>query len=422
MNVLIISDAYPPEIRSAAVLMSELARGLCERGHTVSVLTCYPQYNLTAEDRRRFADQRANFDLMEEGVRVIRAPAKDIHNCGPIRRGISFVKLPLIISRAAKVLKNIEAIIHYSPPLTLGLAAVWLKKRFNAAYIMNVQDLFPQNAIDLGILRNRAAIALFRHIESYCYRNADWITCHSQGNAAYLRRQMSNGQMVSVVHNWVELTDYQVSASPVPREELGLKNKFVLFFAGVMGFAQDLGTVIECARCLQDYPDIAFLLVGDGVEKDKLLAQAKGLDNVHFHPFIGAKDYPAWLASADVGLVTLQKSMKTPVVPSKILGYMAAGKAWIASVNPQSDATVIARQGHCGLLCKPGDPQDMARTVLKLYNDRDLLSQLGQNGRHYCLSHFGKSHCLDRYQTILSELKARRKIQHNPKFAISLFA
>src|SRR3990172_8418188 len=123
MNVLIITDAYPPEIRSAAVLMSELATGLRDLGHAVSVLTCYPQYNLTAEDRDRFADQRANFDVLEEGVRVIRVPAKDIHNCGPIRRGISFVKLPLIISRAAKVLKNIEAIIHYSPPLTLRVAA-----------------------------------------------------------------------------------------------------------------------------------------------------------------------------------------------------------------------------------------------------------------------------------------------------------
>jgi len=140
------------------------------------------------------------------------------------------------------------------------------------------------------------------------------------------------------------------------------------------------------------------------VEKDKLLAQAEGLDNVHFHPFIGARDYPAWLASADVGLVTLQKSMKTPVVPSKILGYMAAGKAWIASVNPQSDANIIATDGNCGLLCQPGDPQDMARTVLKLYNDRDLLSQLGQNGRGYCLEHFSKSHCLEQYESILSRL------------------
>jgi len=404
VNVLIITDAYPPEIRSAAVLMSELATGLRDLGHNITVLTCYPQYNLTPQARDRFADREANFDLTEDSVRVIRVPAKDIHNCGPIRRGISFVKLPWIMTRAAKVIKNIDAIIHYSPPLTLGVAAVWLKKRFNCPYIMNVQDLFPQNAIDLGVLRNKPAIALFRYVESYCYRHADWITCHSPGNAQHLHRQISNGQQISVVHNWVQLSDYQVSPSPVPRQKIGLENKFVLFFAGVMGFAQDLGTVIECARCLQHHPDIAFLLVGDGVQKPRLTAQAQGLHNVYFHPFISAADYPSWLASADVGLVTLAKTMKTPVVPSKILGYMAAGKPWIASVNPQSDANAIADQGNCGLLCKPSDPTDMADVVLKLYHDRALLDQLGQNGQGYCQQHFTKSRCLDQYHSILCRL------------------
>ena len=99
MNVLIITDSYPPEIRSAAVLMSELAVGLRDLGHTVSVLTCYPQYNLTPRDRQRFADSRANFDTTEAGLRIIRVPIKDIHNCGPLRRGISFVKLPLIMTQ-----------------------------------------------------------------------------------------------------------------------------------------------------------------------------------------------------------------------------------------------------------------------------------------------------------------------------------
>ena len=386
--------------------MSQLATGLRDLGHSITVLTCYPEYNLTPEARRRFADKQANFDLTEDAVRIIRVPVRDIHNCGPIRRGISFIKLPVIMTRAARVLKDIEAIIHYSPPLTLGIAAVWLKKRFNCPYIMNVQDLFPQNAIDLGLLRNKPAIAFFRYIESYCYRHADWITCHSPGNADHLHRQISNGQRISVVHNWVELTDYQVSPSSVPRRQLGLNNRFVLFFAGVMGFAQDLGTVVECARRLRDYPDIAFLLVGDGVEKDKLVAQARGLNSVHFHPFISAADYPSWLAAADVGLVTLAKSMKTPVVPSKILGYMAAGKPWIASVNHESDANLIASDGQCGLLCNPSDPQELANAVLKLYNDRSLADHLGHNGRRYCSENFSRSRCLEQYDRILSELTA----------------
>lgn len=409
MKVVLITDAYPPEIRSASALMFDLATGLRDWGHEVTVLTCYPKYNLTAEDRSACTNGKWKHDAVEDGIRVIRVDAKGVHNTGPIRRGMAFLMLPFLFRRAGAILDQVDAIVHYSPPLTLGVAAVWLKKRFRATYIMNVQDMFPQNAVDLGVLRNKGAITFFRAIEDYCYRNADFITCHSEGNAALLTKKLGDGKKVCVVHNWVDPREYDVAVGHSFRERLGLDGKFVVFFGGVMGFAQDLGTVVECARFLRDQPDIYFLLAGDGVEKRNLLRQAQGLNNVRFQPFVSRKEYPYWVKGCDAGLVTLRPTMKTPVLPSKVLGFMAAKKPWIASVNHESDVRVIAEEASCGLICNPGDPMDMARAVLQLYASPEKRQLLGENGRNHCRREFCKSKALAAYHRLVLQSNQRRR-------------
>ncbi len=408
MHTLLITDSYPPEIRSASGLMHDLAAGLRDRGHRVSVLTCYPQYNLTAEAKERFADRAANRDACEDGIRVIRVEAEGVHNCGPFRRGLAHLRLPPAFARAAGRLRDVDAVLHYSPPLTLGLAAVWLKRRCGAAYVMNVQDLFPQNAIDLGVLRNPAAIALFRFIERCCYRNADHITCHSSGNRDVLMRTVRADTPISVVPNWVDLTAYdEAPASPL-LAAIGLRGKFVLMFGGVMGYAQDLDTVIECARLLADYREIAFLLVGDGVEKERLVGRAGGLANLRFHPFVAPDEYTSLVRTVDVGLVTLCGAMQTPVVPSKILGFMAARKPWIGCLPVEGDAWRLGRRSRSALLCRSGDAVDMAKAVLRLFRDRERARRVGQRGREYCERHFARTVCVDRYHAILCELREGR--------------
>ena len=421
MHTLLITDSYPPEIRSASRLMHDLAMGLRDRGHCVSVLTCYPQYNLTEEARERFADRAAKRDAYEDGVRVIRVEADNVHNCGPLRRALGHLALPVRFARAAHRLADIDAIVHYSPPLTLGLAAVWLKRRYGAAYVMNVQDLFPQNAIDLGVLKNPAAVALFRLIERCCYRNADLVTCHSSGNRDILKRLVGAETPVSVVPNWVNLADYDEAAESSLIEEIGLQAEFVLMFGGVMGYAQDLDTVIECARMLTDHGEIAFLLVGDGVEKERLERKAQGLGNVRFHPFVSPDEYVGLLREVDAGLVTLRGSMRTPVVPSKVLDFMAAGKPWIGSLPPTGDAWRVGERSGSALLCPPGEVTEMARAVLRLYRDREERHSMGRRGREYCERHFARGVCVDRYHAILSKLrrKAAARWTRRPSVEVS---
>lgn len=407
-RLLLITDAYPPEIRSSSTLMRELAEGLRDRGHEVFVLTTYPSYNLTPQARQEFRNPARNLFRDEGNIKVIRVPTPPLHNVGRIVKGLSQLTLPILLSATGVWLRHLDAIIVYSPPLPLGLVAAALKKATGARFILNVQDLFPRNAVDLGILRNPALIAAWEYMEDICYRAADAVTCHSQGNIEWLRRHhalQGTPEKVQLVYNWVNCDEYeQARPDETMRQELGLYDRFVFIFGGVMGFAQDLETIVCAAAKLVDHSDIVFLLVGDGVEREKLQDLAKGLRNVVFHPFIEPNRYIRWLKTADAGLVTLRASMKTPVVPSKILGFMAAERPYLAVLPRESDAWIITKEAGCGLIVEPGVPESVATAVVELASNRVKAREMGKKGYIYCRRHFSKQACIDRYESILRSM------------------
>jgi glycosyltransferase involved in cell wall biosynthesis len=182
---------------------------------------------------------------------------------------------------------------------------------------------------------------------------------------------------------------------------LGVAGKFLLLVGGVMGYAQDVDTIIDGARRLQHDPEIVFLLVGDGVQKERLMEKAAGLPNVRFHPFIDPREYTSLVRGVDVGIVALRADMHTPVVPSKILPYMAARKPWIGSLNVESDACTIGREAGCALLCGAGRPETFADAVLRLHRDVRLRRRMGEAGRRYCERHFSSTAAIDLYDRVL---------------------
>jgi glycosyltransferase involved in cell wall biosynthesis len=173
-----------------------------------------------------------------------------------------------------------------------------------------------------------------------------------------------------------------------------------------MGYAQDLETVVGCAHLLKDRQQIIFLLLGDGAEKKSLMkkSQSLGLTNIKFLPFVSKEEYPFWVRVADVGLVTLKRSMKTPVVPSKILGFMAAGKPILASLNSESDGIRIVEEGQCGINVPAGDPRTMAEAILKLLADEEERRKMGQRGRLYAEKNFSRAACVTQYEEIFKNL------------------
>lgn len=400
MRILLVSDAYPPEIGSGAKLMAELAGELAARGHAVTVLTSWPSYKLAVSHRAdRFSER-----MMEGQVQVLRVETLPLHNSNFITRGFAQLFAP---HQFWRVLKKHEpqpfgAVLVYTPPLPLASVGAWAKRE-GARFVLNVQDIFPQNAIDLGILNNPLAIALFRWIERRAYAAADTITAHSEGNRELLiAANPSIASRLTVLHNWVDM-DVPSRAATDFRKEFGLEGKFVAVYGGVTGPAQGLEVILDVAGRVRDLSDLVFLIVGEGTEKARLEARAlqEGLGNVLFKPFVAQDLYPSLLLFSDIGFLTLSPKMKTPVVPGKILGYMAMSLPVLAIVNHESDAHGIIREADCGHVCNSDDPDAAERLVRDLYQRRGELAEIGRKGRDYAAAHFSKPRIADQIEGML---------------------
>lgn len=297
-----------------------------------------------------------------------------------------------------------DAVVVYSPPLPLGLVGLRIR-RSGARFLFNVQDIFPQNAIDLGVLTNRLQIRFFRWMERRVYRGADVVTVHSDGNrACLLAADAGVESKLHTLHNWVDVDRHRDGPPGVDfRERLAIRRRFVAVFAGVMGPSQDLERVLRVAHALRDDPDLLFLLVGDGTERAALeeLAGELALPNVRFEGFVSRDVYPDLLKACNVGLVCLSPKNRTPVVPGKILEYMAAGLPVAAFLHEGSDAHALIRDAGCGVTADSADLDACVAAMRTLREGADTLEGRGRAGREYAARHFSKDACVSRLESLL---------------------
>jgi glycosyltransferase involved in cell wall biosynthesis len=384
--------------------MKELAEELSARGHQVTVLTSAPLHRLDQTD----AEKAWPEFIREEGVSVVRARTFALHQVGYLRRGLGILFGPLQMWRALgkHIATDFDIVFIYSPPVTLGVIG-YLAKRQGARVIFNVQDIFPQNAVDLGILRNPLLIGFFRWIERFSYRHADIITAHSKSNLDLL--VAANSVMASkfrILHNWIDISNYSDQPAKDYRRQFGLEAKYVALFAGVLGPSQNVDMLVEVADKLRDLDDFVLLVVGDGTEKQRAesLAHARGLRNLMFRPFISQDDYPDLLASVDVGLVCLSTAVKTPVVPGKILGYMVASLPVAAFVNAESDVHQLMVDAKCGASCVSDDLAKMELILRSFHQNQEDSRRMGSSGRKYAVEHFSKDRITGEIERMMEEV------------------
>ena len=400
-NILIIADSYPPEIRSAAQLMKDLADGLNQRGHQVWVATSYPRYNLTAATETSWPTIKN-----ENGIKVIRIKTLPHHKVNFLIRGIAQILMPSIFFREIKknIKDKIEVVIVHSPPLPLTRAAFQLKKYFGAKFILNLHDFFPQNAIDLGILKNKIIIKFFEKMEKNAYLGADAIVVPSKSHKKYLIEKKGVVESkISVVYHWLDLEPFlKAQRTHKFRKLYNLEDKFIFLFAGVIGPSQGLELIVKVAEKLKNNPEIVFLLVGDGSAKKDLMKMAEDLQlkNVIFQPFVSLEEYPELVKDCDVGIISLTAKNTTPTVPAKLTGYLAAGLPVVAFLHAQSDGGEIIQEAQCGYVVRAGDLDQALKIIQKIYQEKDKLKELGTNGLNYALTHFTVENCVNNFEKL----------------------
>ncbi|MEK7574218.1 MAG: glycosyltransferase family 4 protein [Patescibacteria group bacterium] len=401
-TILIITDSYPPEIRSAAQLMKDLADGLRDKGHNVFVATSYPKYNLTDSENTTWPEITD-----ENGVKVLRIKTLPHHKVNFIIRGMTQLLMPYIFFR--KIKKNIKekidiAIVH-SPPLPLALAAYKAKQFYGAKYALNLHDVFPQNAVDLGILKNKILIKFFERMEKNAYKNSDLIVVPSNEHKKFIeeKRNVPLGK-TQVVYHWIDSKPFlKAEKTGRFRKLYGLENKFIFLFGGVLGPSQGLDLFIRIANKIKNNKDIVFLFVGDGSARENLVKMAKerNLENVVFKPFVSSEEYPELVKDCDVGIICLTARNTTPAVPAKILGYMAAAVPVIAFLHKESDGLSIVEEARCGYGAVSDDEGKALEIILKMYNEKERMKEYGENGLKYLLENMEKKVCVDKFEKLL---------------------
>ncbi|MFA5275714.1 MAG: glycosyltransferase family 4 protein [Candidatus Omnitrophota bacterium] len=396
MKIILVTASYPPEIRAISLMMLELAQGLEKNGHELTVITAYPRHNLSGPEKSRVFKEVE----FENKVRVIRIKAPSISNVGYIARGLAQLLLPIIfIFKAKKLIKEkIDAVIVYSPPLPLALFGIWLKARYKAKFMLNIQDIFPQNAVDLGILKNKMIVKFFEFIEKKAYKSADVITTHTDTSRQFLiSNKIIRENKVGVIHNWIDVDMYHnVKPTGFYRKLYNVEGKFVFLFTGVIGPSQGLDFILKVAQKVSDVPEIIFLIIGEGTEKIRLrkAASESKLNNVIFGDYVSLQEYPALVKEMDVGLVCLSILNKTPVIPGKIIGFMAASLPVVAFINKESDAHYLIQKAKAGYSSYSDDSLKAAEIIKNIYSQRAGLALYANNGYQYVRDNFSKEVCI----------------------------
>lgn len=391
MNILIVTDSYPPDVRSAAELMQGLAITLTKRGHDVSVVTSSHESGIREED----------------GVKIIRVKTLPHHDVSFIIKGLSWLTMPWFFwSAVKKHCKAIDAAIVHSPPLPLAKVAEFAKKKYKAKYVLNVQDIFPQNAIDLGVLHDKHVIRFFEGMERHAYASCDVIATPSHEHEAYLvEKRGVPKEKIHVIYHWVDTRPFtEAKNTGAFRKKFNLENKFIVFFGGVVGPSQALDIVIRLGKRVEKtHPDIAFLVCGDGSEKKRLMEmkEKEHTDNVYFENWVPKEEYRNLLKEMDVGLITLTAKNTTPAVPAKLMGYLAAGIPALGFLHEKSEAHKIIKEAECGASAIYEDEDACLQALLSLYNNKARLKELGQNGLCYAEKYLTPEVSVEKWEKIM---------------------
>jgi colanic acid biosynthesis glycosyl transferase WcaI len=347
----------------------------------VGVVTGMPHYHVTGDDVRYRGERRMREPM--EGMDVLRVAVPQIARHRDLGRGLWHLNAGLASASARTFAREFDVAAVFSPPLFLALAPWWN----HLPFLLNIQDIFPAGAVELGALRPGITLSLLQRAERWIYGRASLVTVHAPGQKRHFH-ELAPSEKVVHFPNWVE-TDEILPGERGNRfrRELGFADKtFVVSFAGVIGRAQGLDLVLRAAERLRAESNVVFLLIGDGLEKPALEASAArmGLSNVLFLPMQPKERYVEILAASDACLVTLNARAGAAVIPSKIGSIMSAGRPIIASL-PDGDAAQLIRDANAGVIVPPNDATALAQAVIGCNEDAQLRARLGRNGRRYAV-------------------------------------
>ena len=415
MKILYVSQYFPPEMGAPAARAAELAHHWAEAGHDVSVLTGFPNHPtgvVPPEWRSRL--RRLVYREEVDKVNVFRTWLWPLPNRKAHERMRNYVSFFLSAALRGMTIPRPDVIVATSPQLLVALAGWWIAFARQIPFVFEVRDLWPESLAAVGAGNEDSLLYhALAAVAKFLYQRAETIVVVTPAFKEHLiRRWRVPAEKIAIVENGVE-TDLFTPASPPAnaalRQQLGAEDKFLVCYVGTMGMAHGLETLLDAAAQLQhESPEVQFLLVGEGAEKQRIkaLAESRALSNVTFLDQQPRERIPAFISASDACLVLLKKTdvFKT-VIPTKMLEFMSCARPVILGVDGQ--ARQIVEEAGAGLVIEPENSVALVQAVKQLAANRDLGISLGKNGREYIVQHFSRGRTAEKYiRTLQAVLKA----------------
>jgi len=375
MRIAIIADTFPPLRTSGAVQLRDLSREFVRQGHAVSVLL--PETN-----------QAENWRLEEiEGLQILRLKAPRSKDVGYVRRTLAELAMPFFMLKNMRksplALEQWDGVVWYSPSIFHGPLVRALKKSSNCKSYLIIRDIFPEWAVDMGLMGRGLPYQFFSAIARFQYKVADTIGIQTPGNRIYFRlwSQYPNRRL-EILQNWLD-RPAKVPCS-IKVHETQLVGRKVIVYAGNMGVAQGLDIFIDLATKVKNRLDVGFLFVGRGSEAARLKtkAQVLKLEYLVFFDEIDPDEISDLYAQCKAGIVALDPRHKSHNIPGKFLTYMQNGLPVLANVNSGNDLSLMIREEQVGFVCESNRIEELQDSLEKLLLQVETDSQISNRCKH----------------------------------------
>jgi glycosyltransferase involved in cell wall biosynthesis len=394
MKILLINQSFVSPEEPGHTRHFEMAKFLRSRGHELVIVASDMNYQTgqrTVDTRGLYVEQSI------DGIRVLRAYSYPSLHRSFFWRVISFISFMFSSVWTALRVKDADIVMGTTPPIFQAVSAWIVALIRRKPFLLEVRDLWPEFGVSMGVLKNPVVIALARGLENFLYARATHILVNSPAYRTYMLEKGLPEKKVTFIPYGTDIDMFNpgVDGSSI-RQRLGLEDKFVVLYAGAMGPANDIYTILRAADRLRNESKIRFVFFGAGKDLGRIQEDAhkKKLDNVIFAGVAPKKDMPSVVASADVCLAILQNiPMFRTTYPNKVFDYMAAGRATVLVIDGVIREVIEASNG--GVFVTPGDDALLAKTILELSRDPQRVQQLAQDAREYLVTHLNRRDKMD---------------------------
>jgi len=409
VKILFLTHYFPPEVNAPANRTYEHARRWVADGHDVSIVTGVPNHPkgvLFPGYRNRWF-QREEID----GIHVVRTWMYLTSNEGFARRTLNYLLFAMTAVLASLRLGRPDVVIATSPQFFCGLAGVvvsWLKWR---PFVLEVRDLWPDSIVQLGQLESGPVVRALEALETLLYRSARVIVVNTRAFIEHIASRGVARERIELVYNGIDPHLFQ--PQPADRAllaEYGLEDKRVIAYIGTLGLAHGLFTIVETAERLRHEPEIAFVLIGEGADRQRIEREARerGLDNLHLVGLRPRDEIPRWIASSTVLLVMLRDlPVFRTVIPSKLFEFWAQERPVVLAA-PEGECQQLVAESQSGYVVAPEDPEALEAAIREILGDPEGAAQRARRGRERVEQEFQRDALARRMSDFIEQaLRAR---------------